>query len=212
FVDRIRPLHTERGVSTVLVAGGSGAFFDVADQVIALDEYVVRDVTARAHELAGAAARDAGDGTDAAEDIGATDVADAVFAPPRARVPAAGTLRPPGKRKPATARGRAMIRFGHEAIDLSAISQLVDAAQTQAIAHALDRLAELTERAGPDRSRPHGTPLTIDDAITVLLDSLDAEGLDALSPHRGHPGHLARPRPLEVHAAVNRYRGLRLES
>src|SRR5699024_4096472 len=101
FVDRIRPLHTERGVSTVLVAGGSGAFFDVADQVIALDEYVVRDVTARAHELAGAAARDAGDGTDAAEDIGATDVADAVFAPPRARVPAAGTLRPPGKRKPA---------------------------------------------------------------------------------------------------------------
>src|SRR5690625_5530336 len=25
FVDRIRPLHAERGVSTVLVAGGSGA-------------------------------------------------------------------------------------------------------------------------------------------------------------------------------------------
>src|SRR5690625_4192013 len=208
FVDRIRPLHAERGVSTVLVAGGSGAFFDVADQVIALDEYVVRDVTARAHELAGASAPDC---DDAADDIGATEDADAVFAPPRARVPAAGTLRPSGKRKPATARGRAMIRFGHETIDLSAISQLVDAAQTQAIAHALDRLAELTERAGPDRSRPHGTPLTIDDAITVLLDRLDAEGLDALSPHRGHPGHLARPRPLEVHAAVNRYRGLRLE-
>src|SRR5699024_8118920 len=75
-----------------------------------------------------------------------------------------------------------------------------------------DRRAELTERAGPDRSHPHGTPLTIDDAITVLLDSLDAEGLDALSPHRGHPGHLARPRPLEVHAAVNRHRGLRVES
>src|SRR5699024_8431027 len=138
FVDRIRPLHTERGVSTVLVAGGSGAFFDVADQVIALDEYVLRDVTARAHALAGHA-QDWDHGTEAADDSGATEDADAVFAPPRARVPAAGTLRPPGKRKPATARGRAMIRFGHETIDLSAMSQLVDAAQTQAIAHALDR-------------------------------------------------------------------------
>src|SRR5699024_1333467 len=39
FVERIRPLRTERGVSTVLVAGGSGAFFDVADHVIALQEY-----------------------------------------------------------------------------------------------------------------------------------------------------------------------------
>ena len=196
FVDRIRPLHAERGVSTVLVAGGSGAFFDVADQVIALDEYVPQDVTAQARELADSAAQDA----------------DAVFGPPRARIPAAGTLRPPGKRKPATARGRETIRFGHEHIDLAAVSQLVDAAQTQAIAHALDRLAELMEQAGPaDRSQPHHPPLTIDDAITALFDRLDAEGLGALSPHRGHPGHLARPRPLEVHAAVNRYRGLRLE-
>src|SRR5690625_5511668 len=38
--------------------------------------------------------------------------------------------------------------------DLAAVSQLVDAAQTQAIAHALDRLAELMEQAGPaDRSQ-----------------------------------------------------------
>ena len=31
FIDRVRPLFTELGVSTILVAGGSGAFFDVAD-------------------------------------------------------------------------------------------------------------------------------------------------------------------------------------
>src|SRR5699024_2256329 len=80
----------------------------------------------------------------------------------------------------------------HEPIGVAAVSQLVDAAQTQAIAHALDRLAELMEQAGPaDRSQPHHPPLTIDDAITALFDRLDAEGLGALSPHRGHPGHLA---------------------
>ena len=88
-----------------------------------------------------------------------------------------------------------------------AVSQLVDAAQTQAIAHALDRLAELLDQPGPD-----GAPLSLEQAITALCERIEAEGLDVLSPHRGHPGHLARPRPLELHAAVNRYRGLRLES
>ena len=127
FIERVRPLLTERGVSTVLVAGGSGAFFDVADHVIALDEYVPHDVTDQAHELAGTPSPQP-DAT--------------VFAAPRSRVPADGTLNPPGKKKPATARGRGAIRFGHEHIDLSAVSQLVDAAQTQAIACALDRLAD----------------------------------------------------------------------
>ena len=185
FVDRVRPLHTERGVSTVLVAGGSGAFFDVADHVIALDEYVPRDVTAQARALA-----------DVPPPPG-----EAVFAPPRPRHPAGGALRPTGKRRPAAARGRGSIRFGHESLDLAAVSQLVDAAQTQAIAHALDRLTELTEHS------PH---LALDAAIAALCDRMDAEGLETLSPHHGHPGHLARPRPLELHAAVNRYRRLHL--
>ncbi|MDN5901350.1 MAG: ATPase, partial [Brachybacterium sp.] len=131
--------------------------------------------------------------------------------PTRARIPTAGALRPTGKTKPAAARGRDTIRFGREHIDLAAVSQLVDAAQTTAIAHALDRLAELLEQPGPaEHPGTAGSRPTLDAAITALFVRLDAEGLESLSPHRGHPGHLARPRPLEVHAAVNRYRGLRL--
>ena len=185
FVDRIRPLLTERGVSTVLVAGGSGAFFDVADHVIALDAYLPQDVTAEARALAEAPPPSAAP----------------VFAPPRARIPVPGCLRPTGKRKPAAARGRDTIRLGREHLDLSAVSQLLDAAQTQAVAHALDRLADQAEQAGP---------VPVEDAIRALFERIDAGGLETLSPHRGHPGHLARPRPLEVHAAVNRWRGLRL--
>ncbi|GAA1485304.1 ABC-ATPase domain-containing protein [Brachybacterium fresconis] len=197
FVDRIRPLHTERGVSTVLVAGGSGAFFDVADHVIALDEYVPHDVTEQARALA---------------DDASSLPDEPVFGPSRARVPAAGALRPPGKTKPATGRGRETVRFGRENIDLAAVSQLVDAAQTEAIAKALDRLADLLDQAGPaERTGSSDSGLTLDAAISDVFDRLDAEGLEALSPHRGHPGHLARPRPLEVHAAANRYRGLRLD-
>ena len=42
---------------------------------------------------------------------------------------------------------------------------------------------------------------------------IDAEGLDALDPfHRGehHPGNFARPRSLEVAAAINRLRSVRM--
>ena len=53
-------------------------------------------------------------------------------------------------------------------------------------------------------------PDVLEDAVQMLVDRIENGGLETLSPHRGHPGHLARPRALEIHAAVNRWRGLRL--
>ncbi len=167
FVDRIRPLYTELGVSTILVAGGSGSFFGVADRVIALDAYVPRDL----------------------------------FPEVPNRVPTGSALRTRGRTTPAKARGRNVIRYGAHTIELNAVAQLVDPAQTTAIARFLDRLAELFDgRRG------------IRDAVEQLYRRIDEDGLDVLSPYSGHPGHLALPRPHEVHAALNRYRGLALTS
>lgn len=186
FIDRIRPLYTERGVSTVLVAGGSGAFFDVADHVIALDEYSLSDVTARAHALSKHPAK-------------AEQANGDVFGGPNPRRIARGSLNPKSKTKPAKPRGRSLIQFGQDTIDLSGVIQLVDPAQTEAIAHAIDRLAE--EANGVQ---------DITELIRALNNQIDAEGLEVLSPRGGHPGHLARPRVHELHAAVNRYRRLQL--
>lgn len=191
FIERIRPLLNERGVSTVLVAGGSGAFFDVADHVIALDEYVPADVT---HEAQRIAASDA----QPAVDQDQRQVFDHETAP---RIPTNTGLSSSDKKKPASPRGRSVIQFGRERIDLDAVSQLVDSAQTTAIAHAMDRLAERFDGV-----------LSIEDGVTTLLNQLDEQGLDVLSPYRGHPGHLARPRRQEIHAALNRYRQLKLRS
>ncbi|MGJ9373217.1 ABC-ATPase domain-containing protein [Nesterenkonia sp. CF4.4] len=189
FVDRVRPLFTERGVSTVLVAGGSGAFFEVADQVIALQDYHLREVTARAHRIA---ADHQTTTHPAASDS-------AVFSDVPARVPRRASLHPRKKPKPARSRGHRMIQYGREDIDLTAVAQLVDPAQTEALAKALDRLAE---EADGERDVPT--------LVAALVERLDVEGLDALSPHRGHPGHLARPRTHEIHAAINRYRDMSL--
>lgn len=193
FIDRVRPLWTERGVSTVLVAGGSGAFFDVADHVIALDEYVPRDVTDAAAEIARA------DAPEPDVDVEPSGQPQVFSDARRPRVPSRTALSQRGKTKPAAARGRTLLTYGRERIDLSAVSQLVDPAQTQAIAYAMDRLAETFDDA-----------VSLAEAITELLRRIDAEGLDMLSPYRGHPGHLARPRRQEIHAAINRYRHLQL--
>ena len=52
FLDRVRQMYTEHGVSTVLVMGGSGDYFEAADTVISMVEYVPVDSTKEAREVA----------------------------------------------------------------------------------------------------------------------------------------------------------------
>ena len=51
FVDRVRALWEEAGISTILVAGSSGAFFSASDHVLMLDAYQVYDISDRVKRL-----------------------------------------------------------------------------------------------------------------------------------------------------------------
>ncbi|HCG56550.1 MULTISPECIES: ABC-ATPase domain-containing protein [Brevibacterium] len=214
FVDRIRPLFTRRGVSTVLVAGGSSAFFEVADHVIALDAYVPQEVTETAHELVGVSAADltgsvepdsaeVGDDSDVSAPRNpaeaAAETAGEVFTTPQPRIPTAKALRPSSKTKSAKAKGLGQVQFGKAFIDLSAVSQIVDPQQTTGIAEALEYMSEIFD----DR-------VSLTEALAEVEDMLDAQGVDGLTGNRDHPGHVARPRPQEIAAALNRFRGLHL--
>ncbi|GAA0036661.1 ABC-ATPase domain-containing protein [Brevibacterium metallidurans] len=190
FVERVRPLLGERGVSTVLVAGGSSAFFEVADLIIAMDAYVPADVTEEAHELVGV------DPADLTRDERSGDD---VFGDPPARIPTADALKPAAKTKGAKAKGLDLIQFGKSFIDLAAVSQLVDPEQTNGVAEALEYMATIFDGS-----------TSVVEALDEIEQMLDAQGIDGLTGHRRHPGHVARPRPQEMAAALNRYRGLRL--
>lgn len=48
FIDRVRELYAQYGVSTIIVAGSSGAYFHTADPIIQMDRYEPRDITALA--------------------------------------------------------------------------------------------------------------------------------------------------------------------
>ncbi|MCD8509351.1 MAG: ABC-ATPase domain-containing protein [Bacillus sp. (in: Bacteria)] len=52
FIDRVKQLHEEKDVSTVLVIGGSGDYFDVADNVILMNNYQPFDKTEEAKRIA----------------------------------------------------------------------------------------------------------------------------------------------------------------
>ncbi|NJR60359.1 MAG: ABC-ATPase domain-containing protein, partial [Cyanobacteria bacterium CRU_2_1] len=52
FIDKIRQLYQEYDVSTILVMGGSGDYFDVADTVIAMADFEPHDVTEQAKAIA----------------------------------------------------------------------------------------------------------------------------------------------------------------
>ena len=61
FLERIRPLYEKEGISTVLVAGSSGLYFETADQVIQMDRYRPVDITERAKAAAAEYCRNGAD-------------------------------------------------------------------------------------------------------------------------------------------------------
>ncbi|HJP33296.1 MAG TPA: ABC-ATPase domain-containing protein [Candidatus Latescibacteria bacterium] len=190
FVDRVRSLYDDHGVSTILVMGGSGDYFEVADTVIAMESYQPRDVTDRAHEIAAA---DRGPGSLRRTETCGDLTVDAV------RAPHPDSIDPRRGRRAVSwrVRDRWQLQVGESDIDLHAVSQLVDASQTRAIAGAI-----LLARQHMDGRR------LLPDILDLVEHTLAEEGLDALSPHP--VGDLAACRRHELAAALNRLRTLRV--
>jgi len=127
FIDKVGQLYRDLGVSTVLVIGGSGDYFDVADFVICMVEYRPHDVTRKARAIAEKyhAERSCEGGQR--------------FGTITRRVLLAHSFDPSrGKREvKISAKGLQSIVFGTHSIDLGAVEQLVDLSQTRAIGDAL---------------------------------------------------------------------------
>ncbi|MFQ6090904.1 MAG: P-loop domain-containing protein, partial [Candidatus Bipolaricaulia bacterium] len=180
LVDKVRPLYREHGVSTVMIMGGSGEFFGVADTVIKLREFVPYDVTVQAKELA-------------APPVGS----DAQFGSLNGRSPLPGSIDPrKGKKVKIKVRDR-RIQFGREEIDLSAVEQLVEPAQVHTIGNALHYLAK----------RYFNGQVTLAEALARLEGLIEQEGLLAILPYES--GQFSWVRRFEIAAALNRLRSLR---
>jgi predicted ABC-class ATPase len=187
FIDRARQLHDELGVSTVIVVGGAGDYFDVADTVIGMRRYLPADLTAGAKEIAGRFR------TERAYEGGP-------WSPLLQRVPDPATIDAQKGRKSVSIKVQTPTRvlFGTEELELCALEQLVEEAQVRAIAQAM------VHAAGRwlDGSR------TVRQALEALMDEVQRAGLDVIDSRQ--PGDYAQFRIHELAAALGRLRTLRV--
>lgn len=201
FIDQVDNLRREYGMSTILVMGGSGDYFETADTVLAMENYLPGVVTAKAREI-----------VSRRQDVRAMEGGDK-FGRITRRAPLPHGIDPRrGRREKVGARALSMLEFGRQSIDLSSVEQLVDASQTRAIGQMI--------RHGLQRGYIDGKE-SMTRVVSRLLEEIDFLGLDVISPHGSvaggaddgppHPGDYALPRAHELAAALNRLRSLKVE-
>lgn len=189
FIDRVRQLYDELGISTIIVVGGSGDYFDVADTVILMDEYVPREVTQQAKFIAGDLSTQR-----VAETKGNLNIS-------VERVPLGSSFEIKGHKEKVKSKGTLSILYGYNEIDLQSVEQLVDSNQTTAIALMI-RYIRAKYVNGKD---------TLDEILNKAYDDIHRYGLDIISPyHSQHPGDYSMPRIQETFAAINRLRTLKI--
>ena len=218
FVERVRDLWERAGVSSIIVAGSSGAYFSVADVVLQMDRYRVHDITAHARavcaELAAPAtpraarfALPAGNraiavspvapGTDSARgDRGGRDDRGGRGARGGFGGRGAGRGARDNRIKVRTC-GCEELQVGQGSADVRLVEQLVDSCQARA-------LAQLVRVGAQTGILVQGKPVA--KAVDELMALLDREGWRALAEHDYVACGLALPRPQEFAAVLNRWR------
>ncbi len=185
FIDRIRELWERFNVSVIMITGGLGDYFEVADRVIAMEEYVPHEITEKAREVV--KNYPSGRKVEVPEP----------FRMPEGRKIKKESVNPvKGKKIKIDAKGKETLVFGREVIDLSCIEQVVDVGQVKAIGdiiyYAVKKysglpLKEMLERAIEDTVKEEFQNLRYPDSCDYSL-----------------------PRIYEVGAALNRLRTLKV--
>ncbi|GAB2540187.1 ABC-ATPase domain-containing protein [Gracilibacillus alcaliphilus] len=187
FIDQIQQLRDQLHVSAIIVMGGSGDYFDVADEVWMMDHYLAYNVTAKVSEIA----KKHPISRQASKHSNIKQQNKRIFLPESLSLNK-------GKKKQVQAKALDTIVMGRTEIQLQYVEQLVDASQTRAIAEILRYLES------------HNV-LQRKQSLSELLDDIeqiiDRSGLAAFAPFPDqHPGELARPRRSEIAACLNRMR------
>ena len=184
FIDKVKQLYLEKNISTILVLGGVGDYFDVSDQVIQMINYKPFDVTSKAHKIANMfpAKREVED--------------EAYPFHIRERIPVAESVIPLNENGKFSIYAKEVHRlnFGKHVIDLTDLEQLMELSQTKALGFALEYSKKYMDNKTPLREVVHR-----------VIKDIDENGIDVISDKIS--GHFAWFRGLELAFTLNRLRG-----
>ncbi len=185
FIDTVKQLYAQKQISSILVLGGVGDYFDVSDHVVQMIQYQPKDVTRQAHAIAKASPIN----VVAEEDKHSFRIRERILRPESI------TPRNAYGKKAIYAKEVHTLNFGRHTIDLTDLEQLTELSQTKAIGYALDYARKYMDGKS-----------SLKEIIEKVLRDIEEQGLDILSDRIS--GHFAEFRPFELAFAMNRLRSL----
>ena len=185
FIDVARSLYNKKGISTILVAGSSGDFFDIADLVIQMDNYEPFEVTKKAKALSKG-------NKDHSKDLDININFN--------RVILKGTIESGPKGIKIKTLGKDGLSINKDNIDLRAVEQIVDSEQLNTIG-AIMKYVE---------NKLMGKDLTLIEITNRMIEEIN-NNLINIDSTKGGYGSLATVRKQELISAYNRFRKLRVK-
>lgn len=182
FLEQAPQLFSKAGISTILVAGSSGAFFHIADTVIQMDRYQALDITEKVKKLC--------------SDYPLLPSSVPSFYMPSSKRVMSSTKKASYKDFKMKCHGKDSFSIGKDTVDLRYIEQLTDKEQTAA----LGELLRYAQEYLVDGKR------TISEIISVLQNKIEKDGFSAFFGNSYIPCGLAVPRIQEIFSCFNRYR------
>lgn len=187
FIERIRELYDDYGISTVIVAGSSGAYFHIADSIIQMDRYIPKDITEYAKKEAASFPAISGPETPAKR-------------PEFKRCPRTGQAFKGNDRIKMKTMGREAVMINKETIDLRYVEQITDSEQVTALGYCM-RYAQKRVLDGRKDLRQ---------VVDELEKVIENGSLAALCESSSSVSCMAVPRRQEIFACFNRYRELKI--
>ena len=186
FIDRVRELYENYGISTVLVAGSCGSYFHKADCILQMNKYRPMEITALAKKEAEQFPYTLGSAPAAGKpDFHRVVKADQAFAR--------------DERIKMKTMGLDGFSINRETVDMRYVEQLADSEQLTALSHMIRHM----------KCRCFDGRKTLQQAVEALYEEVEKNSFAAFCPGRESlPGNLAMPRRQELYAALNRCREL----
>lgn len=197
FVSRAVELYEKAGMSTILVAGSSGAFFHIADTVIQMDCYVPVDITEKAKQLCGQFPVSKEQPKTFRFPESCRRMEKEKNGGTRRRDYRSGEVR---KDEPEQWKLKTLgvdgFLLGKQHVDLRYVEQLIDSEQTAYLGMLLKYAVEHLS----DGKR------TISDTAEFLWKKITEDGMGFVADRGRISGGYALPRKQEIYACLNRYR------
>lgn len=187
FIERIREMYEEYGISTIIVAGSSGAYFHIADRIIQMERYIPKDITALAKQ-------------EAEKFPAISSPEQKAKKPDFARCPRPDKAFQGNDRIKMKTMGKEAVMINRDTIDLRYVEQITDSEQVTALGYCV-RYAQKHLLDGKKN---------LQQIASELEEVMEKKNLAAICENSSSIACMAMPRRQEIFACFDRYRGLKL--